>query len=82
MRSAAACSNRRPGWGSCRPPRERLLGEKLRLPSVATWWCGEPPALDYVLENIERLVIKPAYPNQNFELVFGRDLDARRRARV
>jgi len=20
---------------------ERLLGEKLRLPSVATWWCGE-----------------------------------------
>jgi uncharacterized circularly permuted ATP-grasp superfamily protein/uncharacterized alpha-E superfamily protein len=54
---------------------ERLLGEKLRLPSVATWWCGERLALDYVLENIERLVIKPAYPNQNFGTVFGRDLD-------
>src|ERR1700687_5462502 len=27
---------------------ERLLGEKLRLPSVATWWCGEQPALEYV----------------------------------
>ncbi len=53
---------------------ERLLGEKLRLPSVATWWCGERLALDYVLENIERLVIKPAYPNQNFRTVFGRDL--------
>src|SRR5277367_6611418 len=53
---------------------ELLLGEKLRLPSVATWWCGERLALDYVLENIERLVIKPAYPNQNFTVVFGRDL--------
>jgi uncharacterized circularly permuted ATP-grasp superfamily protein/uncharacterized alpha-E superfamily protein len=55
---------------------ERLLGETLRLPSVATWWCGERLALDYVLENIERLVIKPAYPNQNFRTVFGRDLDS------
>jgi uncharacterized circularly permuted ATP-grasp superfamily protein/uncharacterized alpha-E superfamily protein len=53
---------------------ERLLGEKLRLPSVATWWCGERLALDYVLENLERLVIKPTYPNQNFSVVFGRDL--------
>jgi uncharacterized circularly permuted ATP-grasp superfamily protein/uncharacterized alpha-E superfamily protein len=54
---------------------EKLLGERLQLPSVATWWCGEPPALSYVLQNIDRLVIKPAYPNQNFEAVFGRDLD-------
>jgi len=53
---------------------ERLLGETLRLPSVATWWCGERLALDYVLDNIERLVIKPTYPNQHFRTVFGRDL--------
>ncbi len=51
-----------------------LLGEKLRLPSVATWWCGEKLALDYVVDHLERLVIKPTYPNQNFEVVFGRDL--------
>jgi uncharacterized circularly permuted ATP-grasp superfamily protein/uncharacterized alpha-E superfamily protein len=59
---------------------ERLLGEKLRLPSVATWWCGEQPALDYVVKNIERLVVKPTYPNQKFEAVFGRDLDPKARA--
>jgi uncharacterized circularly permuted ATP-grasp superfamily protein/uncharacterized alpha-E superfamily protein len=59
---------------------ERLLGEKLRLPSVATWWCGERAALDYVLENLERLVIKPTYPNQKFGVVFGRDLDPPSRA--
>ncbi len=61
---------------------EKLLGEKLRLPSVATWWCGERLALDYVLANIERLVIKPTYPNQNFQAVFGRDLDAGARAEL
>ena len=59
-----------------------LLGEKLRLPSVATWWCGEPPALRYVLDNIERLVIKPSYPNQHFEAVFGRELDAGAREKL
>ncbi|HTY93885.1 MAG TPA: circularly permuted type 2 ATP-grasp protein [Steroidobacteraceae bacterium] len=53
---------------------QRLLGETLTLPSVATWWCGEAPALEYVLEHLDELVIKPAYPNQRFEPVFGRAL--------
>lgn len=30
----------------------------LLLPSVATWWCGQQKQLAYVLENLERLVIK------------------------
>ena len=34
---------------------ERLLGESLQLPAAATWWCGEKPALDYVLEKLDRL---------------------------
>lgn len=53
---------------------ERLLGERLQLPAVATWWCGEEPALEYVLAHLDQLVIKPAYPNQRFEPVFGRSL--------
>ncbi|MEJ0008477.1 MAG: circularly permuted type 2 ATP-grasp protein [Steroidobacteraceae bacterium] len=44
---------------------ERLLGEALILPSVATWWCGEEPALEYVLAHLNDLVIKPTYPNQH-----------------
>jgi uncharacterized circularly permuted ATP-grasp superfamily protein/uncharacterized alpha-E superfamily protein len=59
---------------------ERLLGEPLQIPSVATWWCGEKPALDYVLGNLGRLVIKPAYPNQHFEPLFGAGTDAEERA--
>lgn len=37
---------------------QRLLGEPLMLPSVATWWCGEPDDRKYVLEHIDRLIIK------------------------
>ncbi len=36
-----------------------LLGQELKLPSAATWWCGQPLEMDYVLANLEQLVIKP-----------------------
>jgi uncharacterized alpha-E superfamily protein len=44
-----------------KPLCESILGESLQLPSVATWWCGQPEARDFVLENLETLVIKPAF---------------------
>jgi uncharacterized circularly permuted ATP-grasp superfamily protein/uncharacterized alpha-E superfamily protein len=31
---------------------ERLLGEQLRLPSVPTWWCGQPEGLERVLQGL------------------------------
>ncbi len=31
---------------------ERLLGEQLRLPSVPTWWCGDPEARERVLARV------------------------------
>jgi uncharacterized circularly permuted ATP-grasp superfamily protein/uncharacterized alpha-E superfamily protein len=67
-------------WLGFLPPvAERLIGEKLLLPEVATWWLGEKPALEYVLANLDRLVIKPTYPNQRFEPMFGRDFEGRAR---
>jgi uncharacterized circularly permuted ATP-grasp superfamily protein/uncharacterized alpha-E superfamily protein len=38
-----------------------LLGEELRLPSVATWWCGQPREMEFVLQNLEQLIIKPIH---------------------
>jgi len=51
-----------------------LLGEKLKLPSVATWWCGEQYALDWVLGHLDSVVVKPAFPSRNMEPVFGAEL--------
>lgn len=59
---------------------EHLFGEPLAMPSIATWWCGESPALEYAVRNLEHLVIKPAYPSQRMEPVFGHTLDAGARA--
>jgi uncharacterized circularly permuted ATP-grasp superfamily protein/uncharacterized alpha-E superfamily protein len=57
--------------GAC----ERLLGEPLALPSVASWWCGEAAARDDVLPRFAEMVVKPAFPDAAFEPVFARDLD-------
>ena len=51
-----------------------LFGEKLKLPSVATWWCGQQYALDWVLENLDSVVIKPAFPSLGIEPVFGAEI--------
>ena len=61
---------------------EWLLEEKLILPSVATWWCGERPALEYVLSHLDQVVIKGTFPNQRFEPVFGRDLSSKARVEL
>src|SRR5450755_2502385 len=52
----------------------QLLGEKLKLPSVATWWCGQKYALDWVLDHLDSVVVKPAFPSRAMEPVFGAEL--------
>ena len=52
----------------------KLLGEALRLPSVATWWCGQEYALDWVLDHLEQVVVKPAFPLRAMEPIFGAEL--------
>jgi uncharacterized alpha-E superfamily protein len=59
---------------------QTLLGESLALPSVATWWCGETPALEHAIEHLPDLVIKPAFPSMNLEPTFGHALDEAGRA--
>jgi uncharacterized circularly permuted ATP-grasp superfamily protein/uncharacterized alpha-E superfamily protein len=41
--------------GLCR----HILGESLKLPSVATWWCGQKAAREHVIKNLNELVVRP-----------------------
>ena len=43
-----------------------LLGEEQKLPSIATWWCGQEAERRHVAGNIERMVIGPAYSTRPF----------------
>ena len=59
-----------------------LLGERLKLPSVATWWCGQKDALEWVLDHLASVVVKPAFPARGMEPVFGSELPKQKRAEL
>jgi uncharacterized circularly permuted ATP-grasp superfamily protein/uncharacterized alpha-E superfamily protein len=40
-----------------------FLSEDLILPTIASWWCGQPKELQYVLDNIQTLVVKKIHRN-------------------
>lgn len=46
------------------------LGSELKLPSAATWWCGQPKELHHVLEHFDSMVIKPIYRSFNSSSIF------------
>lgn len=39
----------------------KLMGEPLRIPNVATWWCGQQKECDFVRQNVDRLAIRSAF---------------------
>src|SRR5204863_2579088 len=57
--------------GLCR----QLLGEELRMPSVATWWCGQEEPRRYVLEHLKELVIKPSFPRYGQDPEFPESME-------
>lgn len=65
----------------------RLLGEDLKLPNVASWWCGEPAARDAVLADLDARAIVPAFGRSipgvlDSTGVDGRGFTAAERARL
>lgn len=40
---------------------KRLLGEDLKMPHIATWWCGQKSAREEVLSRLEEMAIEGAY---------------------
>ncbi len=47
-----------------------VLGEKLILPDLPTWWCAKDDDRAYVIENLDRLMIKPSFAG-GLKPVFG-----------
>ncbi|MES2532706.1 MAG: circularly permuted type 2 ATP-grasp protein [Pseudomonadota bacterium] len=59
----------------------RLIGEKLQLPALPTWWCGERAALESALPQLADAAIKSTYPGYDsrtsFEAVLGSQMGRR-----
>jgi uncharacterized circularly permuted ATP-grasp superfamily protein/uncharacterized alpha-E superfamily protein len=52
---------------------EQLLGEPLKLPSIATWWLGEPAAFADAWQQLDQILIKPLDRSSGERAVFGAD---------
>lgn len=53
---------------------KELLGQELLLSSVATWWCGQPLEKQYVLDNLQHLIIKHIYRSYDHPAIYGGEL--------
>ncbi len=42
----------------------RILDQPLALPNVATWWCGQAAERREVLDQLDRLVVAPAFTDR------------------
>ncbi|WP_420139718.1 circularly permuted type 2 ATP-grasp protein [Sphingomonas sp.] len=62
----------------------KLLGERLKLPNIATWWCGQEGPCQQMLANLDTLLISPAFADPVLGLpggsLLGASLDAAGRA--
>lgn len=56
-----------------------LLNEDLKLPSIATWWCGQEKPLEYVLSHFKEMVIKPAFSHSGSQEFIVSDLTENQR---
>ena len=54
----------------------RLLGEKLILPTIATWWCGQAAEREYVLERLQDMTVGPAFGGAPTRSFLGRSVIA------
>ncbi|MEM9186791.1 MAG: circularly permuted type 2 ATP-grasp protein [Planctomycetota bacterium] len=53
---------------------QHLLGEDLKLPGVATYWCGQPESLERVLANLDGMILKRAYRQRGRESLLTAEL--------
>jgi uncharacterized circularly permuted ATP-grasp superfamily protein/uncharacterized alpha-E superfamily protein len=65
----------------------RLMGEDLRLPNVATWWCGQEAERAQILSAFDERAIRGAFGDRAEGLEDGRaaigaEMDAAQRARL
>ena len=53
---------------------QALLQEPLRMPGLASWWCGDAKSRDYVLGHLDELDVQYAYRRRGSEHASAKEL--------
>ncbi len=66
---------------------QRLMGQDLLMPNIATWWCGQPRERERVLDEFDEISIAPAFGNtlpgiEGRSSVIGAELTRSQRSRL
>lgn len=56
-----------------------LLSEDLQLPVAPTWWCGNASERRHVLDRLDQIIIKSAFPTDRRTTTSGAELNDRER---
>ena len=56
-----------------------VLGEPLKLENNPMWWCGDPEAMEYVLDNLNSLQIRDAFVRHSANQIEGHRLSGNQR---
>ncbi|MFL5731038.1 MAG: circularly permuted type 2 ATP-grasp protein, partial [Cytophagaceae bacterium] len=64
--------------GLCR----HYFNEELMLPSLNTWWCGQPAEMHYVLENMDTLRIKMIHSSGGGRTISDGNPDSRQKEHI
>jgi uncharacterized circularly permuted ATP-grasp superfamily protein/uncharacterized alpha-E superfamily protein len=64
---------------------QQILGEDLRIPNIATWWCGQERECATVLANMDELALAGAFGNavpggKPYQSVIGAEMSAEEKA--
>jgi uncharacterized circularly permuted ATP-grasp superfamily protein/uncharacterized alpha-E superfamily protein len=50
---------------------QRLLDQKLHLPSLDVWWLGEPTAYAFAMANLDSMIVRPCLGTDREPIVVG-----------
>ncbi len=56
-----------------------FLNETLILPQIATWWCGQEKELEFVVENLDKLIIKKIDRTESVQVYLGKKMSEEER---
>ena len=59
---------------------QKLLGQKLEIPSLDVWWLGEPSAYAFVMANLDSMIVRPCLGQDREPIIVGMLEPAQRQA--
>jgi len=59
-----------------------ILGEPLKLENSPMWWCGDPHSMQYVIDNLDSLILRDSFVRHSANQIVGCELSSHDREKL